>query len=43
MLASDENVIGLMAVNRELVARAEASDSERIVLYMDSTESPVHG
>jgi len=33
-----------MAVNRELVAQAETQDeSERIVLDMDSTESPVHG
>ena len=44
MLADDENLIGLMAVNRELVAQAGASDrSERVVLDMDSTESPVHG
>ena len=41
MLATEENLIGLMAVNRELVAQAEApDDSERIVLDMDSTESP---
>ena len=33
-----------MAVNRELVAQAETQDdSERVVLDMDSTESPVHG
>ena len=33
-----------MAVNRELVAQAQAQDeSERVVLDMDSTESPVHG
>ncbi len=44
LLASDENLIGLMAVNRELVAQAEAPDgSDRVVLDMDSTESPVHG
>ena len=44
LLASEENLIGLMAVNRELVAQAEKQDdSERIVLDMDSTESPVHG
>lgn len=44
LLAGDENLIGLMAVNRELIAQAEASDdSERVVLDMDSTESPVHG
>jgi len=44
MLAGDENLIGLMAVNRELIGQAEAGDdSERVVLDMDSTESPVHG
>ena len=44
MLAGDENLIGLMAVNRELVAQAEGcGESERVVLDMDSTESPVHG
>ena len=44
LLAGDENLIGLMAVNRELVAQAETSnDSDRVVLDMDSTESPVHG
>ncbi len=44
LLASEENLLGLMAVNRELVAQAEAQDdSERVVLDMDSTESPVHG
>ncbi len=44
MLARKENLIGLMAVNCELVAQAEEQDeSERIVLDMDSTESPVHG
>ena len=35
---------GADALNRELVGRAEAGDeSERVVLDMDSTESPVHG
>ena len=44
MLASEENLLGLMALNRELVGQAEAfDDSERVVLDMDSTESPVHG
>jgi len=44
MLASDENLIGLMAVNRELIGQAEgADDAQRVVLDMDSTESPVHG
>jgi len=42
LLGGDEDLIGLMAVNRELIAQAEASDdSERVVLDMDSTESPV--
>ena len=44
VLASDENLIGLMAVNRDLVAQADVSDNaERVILDMDSTESPVHG
>jgi len=44
MLASDENLIGLMAVNRELIGQAEgADDAHRVVLDMDSTESPVDG
>ena len=44
LLASEENLLGLMAVNRELVAQAETTDDcERVVLDMDSTESPVHG
>jgi hypothetical protein len=44
LLAGDGNLIGLMTVNRELVAQAEACDeSDRVVLDMDSTESPVYG
>ena len=44
LLASEENLLGLMAVNRELVAQTQAQDkSERVVLDRDSTESPVHG
>ena len=44
LLTSEDNLLGLMALNRELVGRAEAGDeSERVVLDMDSTESPVHG
>ena len=36
MLAGDENLVGLMAVNRELIAQAEDGDeSERVVLDMD--------
>jgi hypothetical protein len=43
-LTQDENLAGLAALNRELVARAEAIDStRRIVLDMDSTEIPVYG
>ena len=44
LLACEENMLGLMAVNRELVAQAEGcNESDRVVLDMDSTESPVHG
>jgi hypothetical protein len=44
VLAQEENLAGLAALNRELVARAEAIDStRRIVLDMDSTEIPVYG
>ena len=44
LLASEENLLGLMAVNRELVTQAETTDDcQRVVLDMDSTESPVHG
>ena len=40
-LTSEDNLLGLMALNRELVGRAEAGDdSERIVLDMDSTSCP---
>ena len=39
-----ENLSGLAAINRELIARAEAVDSpQRVVLDMDSTEIPVYG
>jgi Transposase DDE domain group 1 len=44
VLAQEENLAGLAALNRELVARAEAIDSpRRVVLDMDSTEIPVYG
>ncbi len=44
LLTEDANLAGLAALNRELVARAEAIDSpRRIVLDMDSTEVPVYG
>ncbi len=44
MLAEDENFAGLAAVNRELIAKAEAVESpQRVVLDMDSTQIPVYG
>ena len=43
VLTQEENLAGLAALNRELVARAEAIDSpRRIVLDMDSTEVRGH-
>ena len=44
LLTQNENLAGLAALSRELVARAEAIDSpRRVVLDMDSTEIPVYG
>ena len=44
LLTHEENLVGLRAVNRELLAQAEmATRADRIVLDMDSSESPVHG
>ena len=44
LLTQEENLSGLAAINRELIARAEATDSpQRVVLDMDSTEIPVYG
>ena len=44
LLTQEENLVGLMAVNREVLAQAEmATRADRIVLDMDSSESPVHG
>jgi Transposase DDE domain group 1 len=44
LLAAEENIAGLAAINRELIARVEAIDAPpRIVLDMDSTEIPVDG
>jgi hypothetical protein len=44
LLTREENLIGLMAVNRELLAQAGVpTRADRIVLDMDSSESPVHG
>ena len=44
LLAEEENLAGLAAVNRELIARAKAIDSpQSLVLGIDSTEIPVYG
>ena len=44
VLTQEENLAGLAALNRELLARAEGIDSpRRTVLDMDSTEVRVHG
>ncbi len=44
LLTQEENLSGLAAINRKLIARAEAIDSpQRVVLDMDSTEIPVYG
>jgi hypothetical protein len=44
LLTKEENLIGLMALNWEMVGQANYLDSsDRVVLDMDSTESPVHG
>ena len=44
LLTREENLVGLMAVNREVLAQAEKpTRAGWIVLDMDSSESPVHG
>jgi len=44
LLTQEDNLAGLAALNRQLVAKAEAIDSpHRVVLDMDSTEIPVYG
>jgi hypothetical protein len=44
LLTQEENLSGLAAINRELIARAEAIEApQRVVLDMDSTEIPVYG
>ena len=44
LLTQGQNLAGLRAVNREVLAQAEmATPDDRIVLDMDSSESPVHG
>jgi hypothetical protein len=42
LLTREENLLGLMAVNREVVTQADEG-ADRVVLDMDSSESPVHG
>jgi len=44
LLTQEENLAGLAAINRDLIAKAEAIDPpHRVVLDMDSTEIPVYG
>src|ERR1700693_2014229 len=44
LLTQEENLAGLAAINRDLIAKAEAIDSpQRVVLDMDSTEIPGYG
>jgi Transposase DDE domain group 1 len=44
LLTQDENLTGLAAINRALLARVEAMESSRrVVLDIDSTEIPVYG
>jgi hypothetical protein len=44
LVTSEENLVGLMAVNRDVIGQAETLDrSGRTVLDMDSSESPTHG
>ncbi len=44
LLGEEGNLAGLWAINRELIAKAEAiAASQRVVLDIDSTEIPVYG
>jgi hypothetical protein len=44
LLTQEENLFGTVAINRELITRAETIDSpQRAVLDMGSTEIPVYG
>jgi Transposase DDE domain group 1 len=44
LLTKEENLIGLMGLNRETLGQADCLDSsDRVVLDMASSESPVHG
>ena len=44
LLTREKNLLGLAAINRGLITKADAMDSRQpVVLDMDSTEIPVHG
>jgi Transposase DDE domain group 1 len=44
LLTQDENLAGLAAINRELIAKVDPVDTpQRVVLDIDSTEIPVSG
>jgi hypothetical protein len=44
LLTQEGNLVGLAAINRELIAQAETIHApQRVVLDMDSTEIPVYG
>jgi hypothetical protein len=44
LLTCEANLVGLMAVNRDVIGHPETLDrSDRVVLEIDSSESPVHG
>ena len=44
LLTQEGNLVGLAAIKRELIAKAETIESpQRVVLDMDSTEIPVYG
>ena len=43
MLASEENQLGLMAVNRELIPQAEAQDESEPVVLKSPTSTPGNG
>ena len=44
LLTREENLVGLMALNRDVLAQTDlVDDTDRVVLDLDSSESPVHG
>ena len=44
LLTGEGNLVGLMALNRDMLAQTECVDhADRVVLDMDSSERPVHG